>query len=224
MVSGSNNGYVNAHHCPAQSMSGREANGMPRFPLAVPDGAKEVLLHACCAPCSGAIVECMLENGVRPTVFYFNPNIYPRAEYERRKAENMRHVKSLGLPFADGDYDHAAWRGQMRGLEREPERGARCMACFRMRLSVVAQYACTHGFTVFATTLASSRWKDLRQINQAGCEAAASFPDLTFWEQNWRKGGLSERRNALIKQYGFYNQTYCGCEFGLRKERIAPVG
>ncbi|MDR1675902.1 MAG: epoxyqueuosine reductase QueH [Tannerella sp.] len=191
-----------------------EKNKTPRLTLAVPDGATEVLLHACCAPCSGAVIECMLENGVRPTVFYFNPNICPQAEYERRKAENMHYVESLGLPFVDGDYDHAAWRGRMRGLEREPERGARCMACFRMRLYVAAQYAHAHGFAVFATTLASSRWKDLHQINRAGCEAAASFSGLTFWERNWRKDGLSERRNALIKQYGFYNQTYCGCEFG----------
>ncbi|MDR1102364.1 MAG: epoxyqueuosine reductase QueH [Tannerella sp.] len=198
------------------NVSALEGNGTPRLPPAVPGGATEVLLHACCAPCSGAILEWMLENGVRPTVFYFNPNIYPQAEYERRKAESLRQVEALGLPFADGDYDHAAWRGQVRGLEQEPERGARCMACFRMRLYVAAQYARAHGFTVFATTLASSRWKDLRQINRAGSEAAASFSGLAFWEQNWRKGGLSERRNALIKQYGFYNQTYCGCEFSFR--------
>lgn len=202
------------------NLSEMEGNGTARFPPAVPGGATEVLLHACCAPCSCAILEWMLENGVRPTVFYFNPNIYPRTEYERRKAESLRQVESLGLPFEDGDYDHAAWRGQMRGLEREPERGARCMACFRMRLCAAAQYAYAHGFTVFATTLASSRWKDLRQICRAGSEAAASFPGLAFLEQNWRKGGLSERRNALIKQYGFYNQTYCGCEFSFRKKPL----
>ncbi|MDR2042540.1 MAG: epoxyqueuosine reductase QueH [Tannerella sp.] len=194
-----------------------EGSGRSWFPPAVPGGATEVLLHACCAPCSGAVIEYLLENGVHPTVFYFNPNIYPQVEYERRKTENMRYVKSLELPFVDGDYDHAAWRERMRGLEWEPERGARCMACFRMRLYVAAQYAHVHGFTVFATTLASSRWKDLRQINRAGCEAAASFSGLVFWERNWRKGGLSERRNELIKQYGFYNQTYCGCEFGLSR-------
>ncbi|MDR1455799.1 MAG: epoxyqueuosine reductase QueH [Tannerella sp.] len=205
------------------SASCLEENGKPRFPPAVPNGATEVLLHACCAPCSGAIVECMLENGICPTMFYFNPNICPQAEYERRKAESMRHAESLGLAFADGDYDHAAWRGQMRGLEQEPERGARCMACFRMRLHVAAQYACAHGFTVFATTLASSRWKDLRQISRAGCEAAASFPGLAFWDRDWRRGGLSERRSALIKQYGFYNQTYCGCEFSLRGKQAAAT-
>jgi predicted adenine nucleotide alpha hydrolase (AANH) superfamily ATPase len=184
--------------------------------LTVPGGATEVLLHACCAPCSGAILECLLENGIRPTVFYFNPNIYPQDEYGRRKAESIRQVESLGLAFADGDYDHAAWRRQVRGLEQEPERGARCQVCFRIRLSAAAQYAHAHAFTVFATTLASSRWKDLRQITEAGRAAAAPFPGLAFWERNWRRNGLSERRNVLIRQYGFYNQTYCGCEFGRR--------
>jgi predicted adenine nucleotide alpha hydrolase (AANH) superfamily ATPase len=158
----------------------------------------------------------MLENRLHPTVFYFNPNICPQAEYERRKAENIRYVEALGLPFVDGDYDHAAWRGQVQGLEQEPERGARCRVCFGIRLTATAQYAFAHGFRVFATTLASSRWKDLRQITEAGREAAAQFPGLVFWEQNWRKGGLSERRNALVKEHGFYNQTYCGCEFGQR--------
>ena len=188
--------------------------------LSVPGDEKEVLLHACCAPCSGAVIECMLENGVRPLVFYFNPNIHPQVEYARRKAENIRLVESLNLSFVDGDYDHMAWREQVRGLENEPERGLRCAVCFEMRLSVAAKYAHAHNFSVFTTTLTSSRWKDLRQIVEAGHKAAAPFPGLTFWEQNWRKGGLSERRNALIRQYGFYNQTYCGCEFGNRQNPV----
>jgi predicted adenine nucleotide alpha hydrolase (AANH) superfamily ATPase len=183
--------------------------------LAVPGGATDVLLHACCAPCSGAILECMLANGLHPTVFYFNPNIYPRTEYERRKAESIRYAESLHVPFVDGDYDHAGWLRQVQGLEAEPERGSRCLACFKGRLSVTARYADEHEFTVFTTTLAASRWKNLHQINDAGCQAAALFPGLTFWEQNWRKGGLSDRRNELIKQYRFYNQTYCGCEYSV---------
>ena len=73
-------------------------------------------------------------------------------------------------------------------------------------------------FPVITTTLASSRWKSLEQINEAGQYATASYPDVTYWEQNWRKGGLSERRIAIIKEYNFYNQQYCGCEFSMRKE------
>jgi predicted adenine nucleotide alpha hydrolase (AANH) superfamily ATPase len=164
----------------------------------------------------------MLANGLHPTVFYFNPNIYPQAEYEHRKAENIRYVESLQVPFVDGDYDHSRWLLPMHGLEQEPERGRRCLLCFKMRLSATAQYASKQGFTVFTTTLASSRWKNLSQINEAGRHAAALFPGLTFWEQNWRKNGLSDRRNELIKQYHFYNQTYCGCEYSLARSAEKP--
>ena len=98
-------------------------------------------------------------------------------------------------------------------VENEPERGRRCLQCFKMRLLQTAHYASEHGFTVFTTTLASSRWKSLEQINEAGQWAAAQVDGVTFWEQNWRKGGLQERRNQLLREYGFYNQLYCGCEF-----------
>jgi predicted adenine nucleotide alpha hydrolase (AANH) superfamily ATPase len=188
--------------------------------LQVPSGAKNILLHACCAPCSAAIVECMHANGLRPTVFYYNPNIFPREEYERRKAESIRHAESLQLPFVDGDYNHSTWRENVKGFEDEPERGQRCLSCFTMRLIESAHYAHSHGFLVFATTLASSRWKNLEQITEAGQRAAALYPDLIFWTQNWRKDGLSERRRELIKDYQFYNQTYCGCEFSARLEYI----
>lgn len=176
-----------------------------------------MLLHACCAPCSGAVVECMLDNGLHPTVFYYNPNIYPRGEYEKRKAESIRLVESLQLPFVDGDYDYDGWREQMIGLEKEPERGRRCLSCFRMRLMATAHYAHENGFSVFATTLASSRWKNLQQITEAGLYAASLFPGVAFWTQNWRKGGLDKRRNELIREYRFYNQTYCGCEYSIRR-------
>lgn len=178
-----------------------------------PSGAKEILLHSCCAPCSGAIIECLLANGIRPTVFFSNSNIYPRAEYELRKAEIVRYCDSLGLETVDDDYDHEAWLGCVRGLEREPERGARCMRCFEFRLRRAAEYAAFHGFSVLATTLASSRWKDLGQVNAAGRSACAAVAGVEWWEQNWRKGGLQPRRAEIIREQGFYNQNYCGCEF-----------
>ncbi|MDR2232429.1 MAG: epoxyqueuosine reductase QueH [Tannerella sp.] len=189
---------------------------LPSILLNVPEGVDRVLLHACCAPCSSAIIECMLANKVTPTVFYFNPNIFPLEEYERRKAENIRYVKSLQLTFIDGDYDHEGWKAKVKGLENEPERGRRCSVCFSMRMEATAQCAVEHGFTVFTTTLASSRWKNLNQISEAGRNAASLYPNLIYWEQNWRKGGLSDRRNELIKEYQFYNQQWCGCEYSRR--------
>ena len=191
---------------------------MKQPPIIVPEGLTEVLLHACCAPCSSAIVEWMLQHGVRPTIYYYNPNIYPREEYETRKEESKRHAGSLGLSWIDGDYDHAAWLQGVCGLEGEPERGRRCEQCFTLRLTAAAREARRQGLRFFATTLASSRWKSLEQITRAGQMAEQAVPGTTFWAQNWRKGGLQQRRNELLREYDFYNQLYCGCEFSLRKD------
>ena len=179
-------------------------------------GCSQVLLHACCAPCSSAIVEWMLQHGVRPTIFYFNPNIFPHQEYDIRKEESKRHAESLGLEWIDGDYDHESWLEAVKGLEGEPERGCRCLQCFRFRLLAAAHEARRLGLKHFTTTLASSRWKSIEQITEAGLSAQAAVPGTEFWAQNWRKGGLSDRRNQLLREYGFYNQQYCGCEFSQR--------
>ena len=187
--------------------------------LQVPGGERKVLLHTCCAPCSSAIVECLLQNGVRPLIYYCNPNIYPEEEYLIRKNECSRYAASLGLETVDADYDHKAWLERMKGMENLPERSARCLECFRMRLVSAAEYAHKHGYRVITTTLASSRWKSQDQINAAGEYAASLFDDVTWWGRNWRKNGLQERRSQLIKEYGFYNQLYCGCESSMRKDR-----
>lgn len=187
------------------------------FEIKAPGGATKVLLHTCCAPCSSAIVECLVKHGITPTIYYFNPNIYPLEEYEIRKNECSRYAKSLGLEIIDEDYDHETWLSEMIGLENEPERGGRCLKCFKLRLLKTAQYARDHGFSVITTTLASSRWKSLEQIEEAGRFAESQVPEVTFWAQNWRKGGLSERRIQIIKEYNFYNQRYCGCEFSCDK-------
>jgi predicted adenine nucleotide alpha hydrolase (AANH) superfamily ATPase len=150
---------------------------------------------------------------IHPALFYFNPNIYPLPEYEIRKAECSRYALKQGLRIIDGDYDHEQWLEGVEGLENEPERGARCVQCFKMRLYATARLTQTLGFNRFATTLAASRWKDLRQIAEAGHWAAAQFDGVEFWEKNWRKNGLSERRRILLSENNFYNQPYCGCEF-----------
>ncbi len=182
-----------------------------------PEDCNQVLLHACCAPCSSAIVEWMLANGVRPTIFYYNPNIFPREEYEIRKNESQRHAESLGLRWIDGDYDHESWLGDVCGLEGEPERGRRCELCFTLRLTRAAKEAKALGIKYFTTTLASSRWKSLEQIERAGHLAEQAVDGTVFWAQNWRKGGLYERRNQWLRECAFYNQQYCGCEFSMRQ-------
>ena len=184
--------------------------------VTAPEGADRVLLHTCCAPCSSAIIECLMRSGITPTIYYCNPNIYPEEEYLVRKNECSRYAESLGLDMVDADYDHAEWLEAVRGLEGEPERGGRCLQCFRFRLERAARYAEEHGFRVLTTTLASSRWKSLDQINEAGRWAVSRHPSVLWWDRNWRKGGLQERRGQIIQEYGFYNQQYCGCEFSIR--------
>ena len=210
--------------------------------IIVPEGCKKVLLHACCAPCSSAIVEWLLAHEIEPVIYYFNPNIYPYEEYEIRKNESKRHAESLGIQWIDNDRGeglsvtgygerHDQWRAAVCGLENEPERGKRCECCFYVRLLATAQKAQELGIPFFATTLASSRWKSLEQITAAGIRAQNALltdrcadrvqtdsPTPIFWAQNWRKDGLQERRNALLKEYDFYNQQYCGCEFSMRPQ------
>ena len=161
-----------------------------------------------------------MQHDVRPTIFYFNPNIYPLEEYETRKNESKRHAESLGIRWIDADYDHRRWLDHVRGHESAPERGSRCGLCFRLRLLETAKEAQRLGIKYFATTLASSRWKSLEQIALAGEAAAAAVStpssQVVFWAQNWRKGGLQDRRNQLLRQYSFYNQLYCGCEFSMK--------
>lgn len=157
-----------------------------------------------------------MQHDITPVVYYCNPNIYPEEEYLIRKHECQRYADRLGLQVIDDDYNHEAWLQDTASLADEPERGRRCLVCFRYRLLKAAQTAQRLHIEHFATTLASSRWKDLDQITQAGLWAASQVEGVRFMDRNWRKGGLQQRRNELLKQNGFYNQTYCGCEFSLR--------
>ena len=189
-------------------------------------GETTVLLHTCCAPCSSAIIEAMMQNGITPVIYYCNPNIYPQEEYEIRKNECTRYAQALGLEIVDADYDHENWLCEMKGLENEPERGGRCLKCFKLRLLRTARYARERGVKVITTTLASSRWKSLDQINEAGQWACKNIPPddcVIWWDQNWRKNGLQERRLQIIKEYDFYNQRYCGCEFSMPKDDLTSM-
>lgn len=188
----------------------------PKLQISTPNGAHRIVLHSCCAPCSAAIIEALIANDIEPVIFYFNPNIYPHEEYLIRRDECTRYAEKLGLEIVDGDYDHTRWLAGVKGFECEPERGSRCMECFRMRMVATARFAAVRGIEVFTTTLASSRWKSLEQIASAGLFAASQVEGTIFWEQNWRKGGLQERRGELLRENNFYNQLYCGCEFSMR--------
>jgi len=187
-----------------------------RTPLPPPGGHRRVLLHSCCAPCSGEVMEAMTASGIDYTIYFYNPNIHPREEYELRKSENIRFAEKARVPFVDADYDTDNWFARARGLEAEPERGARCTMCFDLRFERTALYAHEHGFPVITSCLGISRWKDMDQINGSGERAAARYPGLSYWTHNWRKQGGAERMIDISKREQFYQQEYCGCIYSLR--------
>ena len=195
-----------------------------RTPLEHPGGHQKVLLHSCCAPCSGEVIEAMQASGIDLTILFYNPNIHPLKEYELRKDENIRFAQKLNIPFVDLDYDTENWFARAKGMENEPERGIRCTMCFDMRFERTALYAHEHNFPVITSSLGISRWKNLQQINDCGVRAASRYPNLLYWEYNWRKGGGSARMIEISKRENFYQQEYCGCIYSLRdtnRHRIA---
>ena len=195
-------------------------NSTRKTKLIPPNGGKKVLLHSCCAPCSGEIMSSFIDSGIHFTVFFYNPNIHPREEYEIRKNENVRFAQKNKIPIIDGDYDRDQWFKRVRGLEWEPERGKRCAMCFDMRFERSALFAVEHGFKVFTSSLGISRWKDMNQINQSGIRAASRYPNLVYWSYNWRKEGGSQRMYEISKKEQFYKQEYCGCVYSLRDTNL----
>ena len=191
-------------------------NTATRPKLELPEGHDQVLLHSCCAPCEGEVIETMLESGITPTVFFYNPNIHPKREYEIRKSEDKKFCEKVGVRHIDADYDVRNWFDRVKGLEWEPERGARCTACFDMRFERSALYAHENGFNVFTSSLGISRWKNMAQINGCGVRASQRYQDLIYWTYNWRKSGGSQRMIEISKKEKFYQQEYCGCVFSLR--------
>ena len=184
--------------------------------LELSEGENNLLLHSCCAPCAGEIMEAVAAANIKTTVYFYNPNIHPLEEYEIRKEENKRFCEKLGFDFIDADYDKDNWFQRVKGLENEPERGKRCTVCFDMRFERSALYANENNFNYFATTLGISRWKDMNQINDSGKRAAERYEDVSYWDFNWRKDGGSSRMIEISKRENFYQQEYCGCVYSLR--------
>ena len=188
------------------------------YELELPAEAKDnrLLLHSCCAPCAGDLMERMKQSGIDLTIFFYNPNIHPKKEYEIRKDENKRFAEKLDIPFIDADYDVQNWFSRAKGLEFEPERGVRCTKCFDMRFERTALYAYENGFHTISSSLAISRWKNMDQINECGVRAASNYEEISYWTYNWRKAGGAERMYKIAKREEFYKQEYCGCIFSLR--------
>lgn len=165
-------------------------------------------------------MEAMAASQIDFVLFFYNPNIHPRTEYELRKEENIRFAQKMGIPFVDADYDKDNWFARVKGLEWEPERGARCTVCFDMRFERTALFAYEQGCPLITSTLGLSRWKDFDQINRSGIKAASRYPEMTYWTVNWRKKGGSQRMIEIAKREGFYQQEYCGCVYSLRDTNL----
>ena len=185
----------------------------PKRNLQLPSEFNGLILHCCCAPCSTAVLECLIFNKIRPVLFFFNPNIHPEKEYQKRRDEWLHLADHLKLEAVVGDYDTKSWFDLVKGLEHEPERGRRCDLCFECRLKATAILAEQRGIRYFSTTLATSRWKSKPQVDAAGLRAEGAVEHAKYWDQDWRKEGLVGRRYELVKEIGFYNQLYCGCVY-----------
>ena len=184
--------------------------------IVAPGDEKKILLHSCCAPCAGDVMAELKRSDIDYTILFYNPNIHPIKEYEIRKNENKRYADKLKAPFVDLDYDKDAWLQKVKGYELEPERGYRCTLCFDMRFERSAKYAFENNFSIFTSTLGTSRWKNLKQINGCGVRAANLYDGVTYWTFNWRKKGGSNRMIEISKDQNFYQQEYCGCAYSLR--------
>ena len=184
-----------------------------------------LMLHSCCGPCSTYVLE-YLSSYFQITVFYYNPNIFPREEYEHRLAEEKRFIREFRgkypIDMMDGDYDPGAFDQLAQGLESEPEGGARCPVCYRFRLERTARLAAQMGCDWFCTTLSVSPYKNARRINEIGQELAEQY-GVPFLSSDFKKRNGYRRSIELSREYGLYRQDYCGCRFSLEwKKKEEP--
>ena len=174
-----------------------------------------LLLHSCCAPCSSYTLE-YLSNYFAITVFYFNPNISPESEFEKRFSEQKRLIESLPVKneirLIKGEYDYNEFLSIAKGLEAVKEGGERCFKCYRMRLEKTAQLAKEQGFDYFCTTLSISPLKNSQKINEIGFEVAEKY-GVNWLPSDFKKREGYKRSIELSREYDLYRQNFCGCVF-----------
>jgi predicted adenine nucleotide alpha hydrolase (AANH) superfamily ATPase len=180
------------------------------------------LLHVCCAPDATVAIERLSQDYAVETFFY-NPNIHPREEYEKRLAEMRKVAERYGVPLHEGPYDEARWFDLARGLMDEPERGRRCETCFRMRLEATAAFARDRGFQAFAATLTVSPHKDANLVNRLGKEAGERF-GVAYLATDLKKKDGFKRSLELSRELALYRQDYCGCLSSLGERERQKAG
>ena len=182
------------------------------------DKKHSVLLHSCCAPCSSHVIS-VLKDYFDITIFYYNPNISPIQEYEKRKQEQISFIKQLdcGIKIMDCDYDNDVYEECIKGLENEKEGGARCLKCFRLRLEKTAKLASANNFDYFCTTLTVSPYKNSQVINSIGKELMNIY-NVKWLYSDFKKEEGYKHSIVLSKQYNLYRQDYCGCIYSIRNQ------
>lgn len=182
------------------------------------DKKHSILLHSCCAPCSSHVIS-VLKDYFDITILYYNPNISPIQEYEKRKQEQINFIKQLdcGIKIMDCDYDNDVYEECIKGLENEKEGGARCLKCFRLRLEKTAKLASTNNFDYFCTTLTVSPYKNSQVINSIGKELMDIY-NVKWLYSDFKKEEGYKHSIALSKQYNLYRQDYCGCIYSIRNK------
>lgn len=173
----------------------------------------KLLLHICCAPCSGFLSQELAEK-FAVTVYFDNPNIWPEEEFIKRAEEAKKYFNRQGIDFQLTAWDHGAWQVIARDLEQEPEKGKRCKLCYYYRLKNTAEFASRNNFDYFATSLAVSPWKDDVSIRNLGLALAKKY-DLEFLAEDFQADDGYGKSRAYASEQGFYRQKYCGCEFSL---------
>ncbi len=183
---------------------------------AAPAGAR-LLLHSCCGPCSSRCIE-ELKEKFSVTVLYYNPNITDPAEYAHRRAEQLRLLEETGwAEFLDCGYAPAEFFAAAKGLEGEPEGGARCFACYKLRLERTARIAKENGFDLFCSTLSVSPHKNAARLNEIGEELQREY-GVTWLHNDFKKRGGYLRSTQLARAYDLYRQNYCGCAFSAGRD------
>lgn len=184
------------------------------------DQVPTLLLHSCCAPCSSYVLE-YLSQYFKITVFYYNPNIYPQQEYEKRVQEQRHFIQNIPakhpIGFCEGRYEQDEFYSAVKGLEKIKEGGERCYACYELRLQETARLAKEQGFDYFTTTLSISPLKNAVKLNEIGERLAARI-QVPYLVSDFKKKNGYQRSIALSGEYGLYRQDYCGCIFS-KKER-----
>ena len=177
----------------------------------------KLLLHSCCAPCS-SYVPLYLSQYFKITVFFYNPNIMPILEYQRRLEEQKRLLTFISskypINFIEGDYDNDSFLEQIKGLEMEPEGHKRCLKCYLLRLTKTAQQA-SNNYDYFATTLTVSPYKNAKIINEIGTSLEKEFK-VKYLPSDFKKKDGYKKSIDLAKKYNLYRQQYCGCQFSIK--------